>query len=277
MLPIHLALVSLTSSVGFAEVAIVSAAIQKQLARDFAPLWNTDATIDAFATLPDTPVDYWKIIVVDTFDHGGQHRLRNQQPYALVAAGSSWSLVASHEALEMLADPSGNRTIAGPSPMAGQGRVEFLVEVCDPCQGDEFAYAVNGVMVSDFYTQNYFDPAVASGVRYSFSGAIAEPRQVLSGGYLSWRDPVSGNWFQENRFAGAQAFKDLGQIQPAAGNLRGMIDALSPATHTLSKLHPDRHSMRRISAGRQSAAASSAAQAQEIQSLLRRVGVGGVN
>jgi hypothetical protein len=35
---------------------------------------------------------------------------------------------------------------------------------------------------------NYFDPMSASGVRYSFTGAITQPRQVLRGGYLSCKD-----------------------------------------------------------------------------------------
>jgi hypothetical protein len=52
----------------------------------------------------------------------------------------------------MLVDLSGNRTVAGESPVAGQGRVEFLVEACDPSQDDQFAYTVNDVLVSDFYT-----------------------------------------------------------------------------------------------------------------------------
>jgi hypothetical protein len=182
MLPIHLALVSLTPSVDFGELAQVSAALQKQLTRDFGPLWTVEATIDAFEKLEGVPLGYWKILVVETFEHGGQHRDRNNQPYALVAAGNSWSLVASHEVLEMLADPFGNRLMAGDSPVGTQGRVEFLVEVCDPCQGDEFAYTVNGILVSDFYTQNYFDPVRADGVRYSFASAITTPARSCPAG-----------------------------------------------------------------------------------------------
>ena len=43
--------------------------------------------------------------------------------------------------------------------------------------------------MSDFYTPRFFDPLVAPGVRYSFTGALTEPRQVLRGGYLSWARP----------------------------------------------------------------------------------------
>ena len=272
MLPCHLGLVSLTSAVSFVDVAPVSAAIQKQLARDFNPLWSVDATIDPFPTLADVPSDYWKIMIVDTFKRGGQHKVRHQQPYALVAAGASWSLAASHEALEMLADPSGNRTIAAPSPVDGQGRVDFLVEVCDPCQGDEFAYAVNGILVSDFYTPNYFDPVTSPSVRYSFCGAIRQPRQVLPGGYLSWREPSSGDWYQQNRFGPELAVKNFGPIEPD-GTLRSMMDAHAGEPHELSSLMTNRPSMQRIARIRASVDAASAAHAQNFNDVLRHRGV----
>jgi hypothetical protein len=44
----------------------------------------------------------------------------------------------------MLVDPSGNRTQIGDSPKSNQGRVEFLVEVCDPSEAANFGYSVNG-------------------------------------------------------------------------------------------------------------------------------------
>src|SRR5207244_12011882 len=56
------------------------------------------------------------------------------QPYALVLYTQSWSLTASHETLEMLADPWGSRLVGGSSIQAGQGRVRYLIEVCDPCE-----------------------------------------------------------------------------------------------------------------------------------------------
>lgn len=100
----------------------------------------------------------------------------------------------------MLADPFGNRLVAGQSPKEDQGRVEFLVEVCDPPEDAQFAYTSNGILVSDFLTPHYYDPVTSSGVRYSYTGAIQAPRTVLQGGYLSWHDPVSDRWFQEQFF-----------------------------------------------------------------------------
>jgi hypothetical protein len=126
--------------------------------------------------------------------------------------------------LEMLADPFGKRIIAGRSPKRGQGRVEFLVEVCDPCEADQFAYTVNDVLVSDFYTQRFFDPRRAEGVRYSFTGAITQPREILRGGYISWHDPVSDHWWQQVWFGQRKQYRDLGVFDASAGSVRAWVD-----------------------------------------------------
>ncbi|MFZ0208492.1 MAG: hypothetical protein WAL59_20700 [Roseiarcus sp.] len=91
--------------------------------------------------------------------------------------------------------------------------------------------------MSDFYTPNYFDPVRAAGVRYSYTGAITSPRQVLKGGYLSWQDSVSNAWWQETWFDGDEpAFREIGPInQRANGNVRAVIDR-STMPHTLKTL-----------------------------------------
>ena len=227
----QVALVSESNSVGLADLTRVSAAVQKQVTRDFAPIWDVSATVDAFGKLEDVPLGYWPVIIQDNigFAAAGIHLDKDGQPYALVTAGDDWSLTASHEVLEMLADPFGNRVIAGDSPKSDQGRVEFLVEVCDPSESAEFGYTANGVLVSDFYTPSYFDPIQAVGVRYSFTGALTEPRQVISGGYLSWHEPVADHWWQLTYFGPQPTFRDLGQLSAKNGSMRSQIDRLTEA------------------------------------------------
>src|SRR5882757_7809594 len=80
---LHIALVSLTQDVTLAQLAPVSAAIQKQVSRDFGPLWNVEATVDAFGTLEDVPVGYWHVLLQDEISSGaaGLHkRDDNKQP-----------------------------------------------------------------------------------------------------------------------------------------------------------------------------------------------------
>jgi hypothetical protein len=236
MLTHHIALVSEAKSIGTARVMKIAAALQKQATRDLAPIWKVSAAIGGFAQLEDVPLGYWPIIVMeDVRDAAGYHEDEDGQPYAVVEAGASWSLTASHECLEMLVDPFGRRLVAGPSPKVGQGRVQFLVEVCDPSEDEAFAYTINDVLVSDFYTPSYFDPLVSGGTRYSFTGAITRPREVLRGGYLSWRVPATKHWWQATWFGAKPKFADLG-IFSGARSLREEVDSRRPEFRRLARL-----------------------------------------
>ena len=41
-------------------------------------------------------------------------------------------------------------------------------------------------MVSDFITPSFYDLVATQNGRYSFTGAVTAPRQILPGGYISW-------------------------------------------------------------------------------------------
>ena len=227
---LHIALVSIARDVTLAHLAPVSAAIQKQISRDFGPMWNVQATVDAFDKLEDVPIGYWHVLLQDELPNGaaGLHkRDDNKQPFALVALTTNWPVFMSHEVLEMLVDPQGTLTRAGDSPKPGQGRVEYLIEVCDPCQDSRFAYSVNSVMVSDFYTPHYFDPVKSSAVRYSFSGQVRGPREVLDGGYLSWFDPQTRHLFQLQVDGKKKAITNRGEVPFDVESLRAFSDSLS--------------------------------------------------
>jgi hypothetical protein len=229
MLTISVAVVSEVEDHDPGDVARVTAALQRQAIRDFRPVWDVEATVDSFPKLEDVPVGYWPILIqedINTPGAAGIHLDKDGQPFALVAMSNSWSLTASHELLEMLADPFGNRVVPGQSPKRGQGRVEFLVEVCDPSEADEFGYTVNDILMSDFYTPNFFDPVKSDGVRYSFTGAIKKPRTILKGGYISFHDPVSDHWWQQTWFGAKAEFRDLGVFDASQTgmSLRSWVD-----------------------------------------------------
>lgn len=226
MLTLNLALVSEIEDHDPSDIARVTAALQRQATRDFEPIWEVDATVDAFPSLEDVPVGYWPMIVVpDVKDAAGFHEDQNGQPFALIEMSDSWSLTASHEMLEMLADPWGNRMVPGRSIKPGQGRVSYLVEICDPSEAADFAYTVNDVLVSDFYTPRFFDPEPVAGTRYSFTGAIQEPRSILPGGYVSWLEPASGDVWQQRWFGQEPEFRNLGVIDLTKfPSLRAFVD-----------------------------------------------------
>lgn len=226
MLSRHIALVSEAPEIEFAQLAGVAAALQKQATRDFGPIWGVQANVGAYARLEDIPLDYWPIVVKSDLDRpeaAGYHEDDLGEPCALVRLTDDWSVTVSHEMLEMLADPWGRHLVAGQSPRDPERRVKFLVEVCDPCS--DKSYTVNGIGVSDFYTPHFFDPVAAGGVRYSYTGAITAPRQVLKGGYLTWYDPVRRQWWHRGWFDG-KAPTDTEVPIPAIvkGNIRAAID-----------------------------------------------------
>ena len=230
-----------------------TAAVQKQITRDFIPFWGLPATVDTFADLESVPSDYHPVVVfgdaeevmehlafaigeeyatdlVDDFERGELSGLHlnafTRQPFSLVEASDTWSVTLSHEVLEMLTDPFGNRLIAAAHPLDAQQRVKYLLEVCDPCQ--TVWYPVNGVPVSDFYTPRFFDPVRVDRSRFSFTGSLSHPLEILDGGYLSWIDPADSGLYQ---LGGGEPepvlIANLVQLSRSSAPLRTIVDTNS--------------------------------------------------
>ena len=239
-LPFQIGLASRSSSVQLADVVRVTAALNTQIARDFAPIWGISAMVIAIANPDSIDPGIWPLFVEDDIgaDAEGFHQTEHNQPYALISAGRTWSITASHECLELLADPTGSRLYPSIGISVENGsfkdlpetKFEYLVELCDPCEAENGAYMINEVAVSDFYTPHYFDPVTVGSVRYSFSGQITQPRQILKGGYLSWRDP-DGKSFRQAKFFEEPEIVTIPIPTEAMGKrpLRGLVDQYSGA------------------------------------------------
>jgi hypothetical protein len=205
----------------------VAAALNVQVTRDLPQFWSVQATVIA---LPKNkvPSGVWPVLLVKQLPpgEGGFHLDKHNQPYAEVIAtpaNDGWTVAASHEVIEMLVDPSGNRLqsstqiqIKGGNIQDGNGQFEYLVEACDPCEADDYSYTIQGVAVSDFLTPHFYDLAVTPGTRYSFNGKLTAPRQILPGGYISWVNQETDAWQQLQYIDPSQPPKivDLG---PATG------------------------------------------------------------
>ncbi|MDR3529617.1 MAG: hypothetical protein P4L90_03520 [Rhodopila sp.] len=186
MLPSYIALTALTDQIRMEELAWVAAALQTQVTRDFSPEWGARVVVTA-VSFESIPAGYIPVIVQDTLeteDANGFHRTRGDDtPYIVVPYGPNWSLAASHELLRMLANPTGSVRRPGPSCMPGQGTVEYLIDVCAPCQDITAAYAIDGVPVSDFCTERFYG---TSGSGYSFTGAVRQPLEPAANGVVTW-------------------------------------------------------------------------------------------
>jgi hypothetical protein len=222
------------------ELARVSAALQKQVTRDLSPVWGISATVDPFPSLEDLPAGYWPVVL--TFRtlgvDAGIHLDEKGQPYALVEMSPSWSLTASHICLELLSDPFGNRMLAGRSPREDQGEVEFLADICDPCEHPEYAYVVNDVLVSDFCTPSFWEPA-SRRERYSFTGSIQAPLEVLPGGHLRWYDPATDTWWTRRVSFNGPSDVNIGRADPRKSTAREFVDAHTPHHLSSTRMSPE--------------------------------------
>lgn len=275
MAMIQLALVVETPRIPRGVATEVAAAVQRQITRDVAPIWDVSATIDPFGALRDVPPGYWPIIVRDEFEGMniiGIHLDEKGQPFALVRNNPTWSLTVSHEAIEMITDPWGNRLVPGGSPMPGQGLVELLVEVCDPPGGVAHAYTVNGHLVSDFVLPSYYDPVAVPGKHYSFTGAIGRPRDIAGGGYLAWREPTSDEWWAWDWVNRPQpAFRSLGRLADPSKPLRQQVDAQTINTELGTGAPPDHPNVRAAAQRLASSRLASRADARRLEILIRRL------
>jgi hypothetical protein len=213
MIPIHVALFAYEypsdDYVNTPTILRVAAALQMQLTRDFTPIWGIPAVVSGFASPDQVPPGCIPLVIVEqgSLQPRGHafHITDKGAPIGLVEGGPGWSLPASHELLEIVCDPQGKTKVMAESiadhaelkyfaPGAEnyprpQGQVEYLLEICDPCQAER--YTVNGFQVSDFVTPTYYAPGATSHGRYSFTGKVTKPRQVLRSGYITWYTSIA--------------------------------------------------------------------------------------
>jgi hypothetical protein len=231
---IQVGLVDTTGEVDPNLVEAAAAALNLQVMRDLPQFWNVQATVRYLPSRSKLPAGVWAVQLVKRLPpgEGGFHLDKHNQPYAKVIAApgdDSWTIDASHETIEMLVDPSGNRTqssvaieINGNNIEDGTGQFNYLVEACDPCEANNYGYTINGVVVSDFITPHFYDPVVTQGTRYSFTGAVTAPRQILPGGYISFINLEADEWQQILFLDKTPQLVNLG---PATGkSLREWID-----------------------------------------------------
>ncbi|HTB43254.1 MAG TPA: hypothetical protein VK741_06480 [Acetobacteraceae bacterium] len=180
------------------ECQTLVAALQKQVARDFAPVWGIDAKL-VFVPAGGKPDDHtWWLSILDSTDRAGVLGHHDLTPAGLPVGksfagtdkhyGHCWTVTASHELLEMLVDPDINMAVlVHPTPSESK---LYAYEVCDACQDDSFGYDIDGVMVGDFVYPAYFESFHAAGsTTFDHLGKLQKPApEVLPGGYISMFD-----------------------------------------------------------------------------------------
>jgi hypothetical protein len=247
---IQIGLVDKTGKIDAQLLQETAAAISVQITRDLSPIWNLQATVQYLPNPKKIPVGVWPVFLVGTLPpgEGGFHLDKKNQPYAEVIAtpdANDWTIDASHEIVEMLVDPQGNRlqtsraiAISGKGVADTTGEFDYLVEACDPCEANDYAYSIAGIAVSDFITPNFYDPVVTSGTRYSFGGNIKAPRQVLPGGYISFVNPQTDDMEQILLVGPKPELKNLGSA--TGSSLRVFVDGKTLGHVTKHRKHNEK-------------------------------------
>ncbi|MEH1771276.1 MAG: peptidoglycan-binding domain-containing protein [Nostoc sp.] len=206
MASIQISLINESTLLTDKELESVLPSLQTQVHRDFAPVWGIDADL-TFVPLGGKPnPDSWHLVLLDNSDQAdavGYHDLTDQGlPLGKVfvatdiQAGNQWSVTASHELLEMLADPEINLTVF---TQKTQGKVViYAYEVCDACEPDNFGYLIDNVLVSDFVYPTWFELFHQPGqTKFDHCNHIQKPFEVLAGGYIGIFNVSSGNGWQQ--------------------------------------------------------------------------------
>lgn len=196
-----IALANRSTVVADDELTPVAAALQRQLEEHFAPNWGFTASVITTPSTDQVPEWAWAIVITDDADQArilGYHDVTaTGRPQAKVFARTSaqygvhWSAMASHELLEMLADPGVNLAAYNWAD-TDRGSL-YAMEVCDPVNA--VFYEIDGVRVSNFvYPAWYrvFDPD--NDGPYDFLGFCPGPFTLAFGGFQLYVQWGQGGW-----------------------------------------------------------------------------------
>jgi hypothetical protein len=204
------------------DVTPVVAALQQQVSNDFRPVWGLDAQLTMIPQGSQPPAGTWWLTILDDSDQAGALGYHDLTPDGLpigkvfaasdLKAGTSWSVTASHELLEMLADPNINLTVFVQN--ADTAGILYAYEVCDACEDDSLGYQINNVLVSDFVYPTWFESFRTQGsVQFDQMNKIQSPLQLLPGGYIGIFNVTDGSgWQQQTAEKMLTSLKHRGQV-----------------------------------------------------------------
>jgi hypothetical protein len=193
-----IAITNVSSVVADPDVQRFAVACQLSATRDFCPIWNiASPTIGFYAKGARIPDNAWQLVIADDSDQLGAlgyHELTAKGfpiGYAFaktdLADGSQWTVTASHELWEQLGDPWINTVVQIDHR---DGTTEFRpLEVSDAVEDDQYAYLVDlhdgkaPVLISDFVAPAYFQINAPKKFAFDMTEHVAEPLQLLPGGY----------------------------------------------------------------------------------------------
>jgi hypothetical protein len=204
--PIQISIINESTVLTDPDVIPVITALQQQVTNDFRPAWGIDAELKLVSKGTPPPDANWWLVLLDDSDQAGALGYHDLTPAGLpigkvfatsdLKAGTSWTVTASHELLEMLADPDINLT-AFVQTANNQGTL-YAYEVCDACEDDSFGYAIDDILVSDFVYPSWFESFRTQGsTQFDRMNQIQNPLRLLKGGYIGMFNITDGSGWQQ--------------------------------------------------------------------------------
>jgi hypothetical protein len=200
----RVAVINLSTLVSDDEATAAMGALQTQVRRDFAPAWGIDAELSFIGKQADAPPGSWRLVIEDDSRYAGAvcyHTLTNEGlPEVRVAVRAArqaqweWTMAASHDLLEMLANPRLNTTIFD-SADGRKGRL-YIREICDPVSSARLAYQIDGTTVSNFVYPAWFESfRKPSSTQFDQRGHVNSPFEVAPGSYVNYCEVTeSSGW-----------------------------------------------------------------------------------
>src|ERR1700752_3679335 len=164
----NIAVMNESTTINDAAVQAMLTAFEHQWNNDLKPIWGVDAATFGFVPAHQMPpAGSWWLVFLDNSDQAGAlayHDLTNEGlPISKIfvatiqADKASLSVGATHEICEMAVDPWLNSAY---QDMQG---IFWAGEVCDPVEDDQYGYTIDGILVTDFVTPNWFGHKDAQG------------------------------------------------------------------------------------------------------------------
>jgi hypothetical protein len=184
-------------------------AIQRQIANDFAPVWNVGAVLhyagDGIGDKPE-PTDAVIRIVKDSSEPGtlGSHWFAGNPTGEVAIATCKDENVdpascLSHENLELVLDPYGTMCFQ-------LGRMILAGEASDRVENSDPYYKIDGVLVENFSLPSAF---IGTSGPWDFRGKLTS-NELAPAGYQLQVDLGSGQWSQVNGVLARRSKKKAG-------------------------------------------------------------------
>ena len=182
------------SDLSDSDVQAAIRAVNRQIQEDFAPIWGaiwdlrlhgSSFDADDIDSLVEEYIQGEAVLYIVDQGHlpgaAGYHSINGREMpfgFVFVTDPDDWTVTLSHEALELIIDPTVNVLVPGPDPRPGRDNNTVLhaYEVCDAVE--RTSYLIDGVRVSNFITQQWFFPDDADAARLSAPRRVSRPGPV---------------------------------------------------------------------------------------------------